>query len=1008
MDKQADGMTLFNCKVGALRQTDRRVGVGIPVQFTRWALLCTIATVLGLALVVMRGEVVQGQAATPAQLTFQAPAQVEAGQVISLTLRLASPVTVGGFEAQFLFDPQAAEFAAFYPPAPTADAGLGRLLAPQLPGGSAVGFYACATVPCLEQRAVQVAAASAVTDQVAVVELLPLTPGVLEVTLGHLVVVDAAGHLLPVTLTPPTVTIQVGTASDAHPAPAGDPLGTAWSGQAQSAQAVSAAAADVTGSGGATHADVMEVALAWQLGREDGDPCGFGGEPVDLDGDGCVDVVDVQLAAAFAANPEPVQPEAPDQSEQSYRIYVPLIMGGGATGAESAQVAAGLTFVVNSTLDESDAKWGDGVCLSVSGVCTLRAAIAETNAQTGPNTIQFNIPGSGVHTIQLTSRLPTLHDESGPTVIDGYSQPGATPNTDPAAGNAQLRIEVRGNGSEQFDCLVITSAGNRVQGLAIYNCKRALWVYGAGAHDNALVGDFIGTDAAGGFRFTVTSAKQAHGLHIEQGAYGNRIGGVLPAERNVIGGNARHGIGFWHVGTNQNQVLNNMIGLAPNGLSSLSNRVHGIDLNYGASLNIVGGVEQGERNVISGNNGAGVEISHTGDTTQNEIMGNYIGTNLSGNQAPGFAANGGYGVSLKDRVVNNLVANNVVGNNRSGGVFVDNFGNCCTSDNVIEYNRIGIGVDGAAIGNTLFGISVQAPRTRIGPGNVVAYNPVGIQIYGSNSQGNTITQNSIFGNSDLGIDREPLAQANTSDPNLPVLQQASTSSVSGTTCANCVVEIFVADAGAGGYGEGRTFAGQGTAAADGSFAVAVTGVGGGDSVTATATDPVGNTTEFSLNLAVAGGQPWQQVFAIPGRIEAEDYLEGGEGAGYHDTTVGNSGRAYRNDDVDIEATQDSSGAYDVGWFAPGEWLAYDVNVANTGTYQVVVRVATPSGSRRFHLAIDGADVSGPITIPWTGGWQNWVDVTVSIPLTAGPHTFRFVAETDRFNVNYYDFSSTGN
>jgi len=150
--------------------------------------------------------------------------------------------------------------------------------------------------------------------------------------------------------------------------------------------------------------------------------------------------------------------------------------------------------------------------------------------------------------------------------------------------------------------------------------------------------------------------------------------------------------------------------------------------------------------------------------------------------------------------------------------------------------------------------------------------------------------------------------------------------------------------------------------------------------------------------------PWRRVFAIPGRIEAENYREGGEGTGYHDTTVGNSGSAYRDDGVDIEDARDGNGAYDVGWVAPGEWLAYDVDVTTVGTYRVVARVASPSGGGRFRLELDGQKVGGSVTIPWTGGWWNWVNVGVTVPLAAGQHTLRLIAETDGFNVNYLDFT----
>lgn len=69
---------------------------------------------------------------------------------------------------------------------------------------------------------------------------------------------------------------------------------------------------------------------------------------------------------------------------------------------------------------------------------------------------------------------------------------------------------------------------------------------------------------------------------------------------------------------------------------------------------------------------------------------------------------------------------------------------------------------------------------------------------------------------------------------------------------------------------------------------------------------------ITVNLIVTDAQPWDQVFAIPGRIEAEDYHSGGSGVGYFDTTHGNSGGQYRSDDIDIEVTLDDGGGYDTG------------------------------------------------------------------------------------------------
>jgi hypothetical protein len=293
---------------------------------------------------------------------------------------------------------------------------------------------------------------------------------------------------------------------------------------------------------------------------------------------------------------------------------------------------------------------------------------------------------------------------------------------------------------------------------------------------------------------------------------------------------------------------------------------------------------------------------------------------------------------------------------------------------------------------------------------------MGIKVGGSLNDGNTITQNSIFSNTGLGIDIAPFEQANWNDPgdadngpnqqlNYPVLVRSRPTLVEGTACANCIIELFIADSGAGEYGEGKTLIGTGVAAVDGTFAITVSGVLVGQYVTSTATDAEGNTSEFSLNQLVAASMPWEQVFPIPGRIEAEDYRVGGQSVGYSDTTAGNSGNAYRTDDVDIAATQDSSGNYNIGWIVNGEWLSYDVNVAADGTYQALVRVATPNSGRRFHIEVDGNDATGPVTIPWTGSFQTWVNVPVSLPLTAGPHVLRFVADIGQFNLNYYEITA---
>jgi|GEM_PF-3528502 hypothetical protein len=145
---------------------------------------------------------------------------------------------------------------------------------------------------------------------------------------------------------------------------------------------------------------------------------------------------------------------------------------------------------------------------------------------------------------------------------------------------------------------------------------------------------------------------------------------------------------------------------------------------------------------------------------------------------------------------------------------------------------------------------------------------------------------------------------------------------------------------------------------------------------------------------------------IPGRIEAEEYDLGGEGLSYHEVNEnGNEGKAtFRNDEVDIEETQDVGGGFNVGYILRGEWLEYTVNIAASGTYDLDVRVAADGTNKSFHIEMDGVDVTGPINVPNTGGWQIWQTVTVrDIVLTGGEHSMRIVFDSDYMNLNYVEF-----
>ncbi len=169
-----------------------------------------------------------------------------------------------------------------------------------------------------------------------------------------------------------------------------------------------------------------------------------------------------------------------------------------------------------------------------------------------------------------------------------------------------------------------------------------------------------------------------------------------------------------------------------------------------------------------------------------------------------------------------------------------------------------------------------------------------------------------------------------------------------------------------------------------------------------------STVSSTVSVTVLGIQePFRGVaHMIPGRIEAEEYDLGGEGLGYHEAnTNGNQGGApFRNDEVDIELTQDEEGIYNIAYTLTGEWLQYTVEVMSSGVYDLNLRMATDGSDKTLHVEIDGVNVTGPVQVPDTDGWQKWETITVSdVNLTAGEHVMRIVFGSNYMNLNYVEF-----
>ncbi len=548
---------------------------------------------------------------------------------------------------------------------------------------------------------------------------------------------------------------------------------------------------------------------------------------------------------------------------------------------QRAQAAAlsPATYVVNSVGDSPDALGGDGVCqTSVIGECTLRAALTEANKDGVTSVVNFNIPGTGVQTITPQTLLPKLVDSSGGTTIDGTTQPGWSANTDPLADNAVLVIQIVGKGPTAFDGLVATTPNNVIRGLSINTFHTNVRFTGGQAKNNVLSGSFLGLDPAGTLQITSTQAGSSC-IQLDTQANHNDIGLPTPADRNVIGSCYHQGIATYGVGTNYNRIRNNLVGMTPDGTASRPARANGIDLNTGSSFNVVGGLAPFERNVISGNGQSGIEFSHNAATQYDQAIGNFIGTDVAGDTAPAWGVNGEYGVRLEGAPRCSggcpvdegflTVDSNVIVNGKRGGVMIDKG----VHDSVVSNNRIGVTATGVAAPNLNFGLRIEAAtRITVGPGNEIANNQVGIQVnpipttppdtVPTPTNFNTITRNSIHDNTSRGIDLAPLGSTNTRgngnpDANeamdFPVITGANASTLTGTSCASCVVEVFLADGGPMAYGEGRTYLASGTANSNGIWSVALPSTAAGQLITTTATNPNGSTSEFSKNFRVPTG-----------------------------------------------------------------------------------------------------------------------------------------------------------
>jgi hypothetical protein len=537
--------------------------------------------------------------------------------------------------------------------------------------------------------------------------------------------------------------------------------------------------------------------------------------------------------------------------------------------ATSPLFASGLTFTVVNTND--------------SGAGSLREAILDSNGSPGNNTIDFAIPGTGPFTIFLASALPAI---TNPVFLDGYSQPGASQNTNPPGQgfNSVLEIQISGHEPPSFGCLDV-EAGNGevlamiVRGLVVNHCDPAILV-GPGGHNAVISGNFVGTDPSG----TVDENDNAnHGIELNgvSGAAlaGNLVSGTGHVQRFSGGSGIVFGEEIDIEGSSAALLVGNLVGTDVTG-AMLPNGGVGVQLSSATGVTI-GGMTSDARNVIVGVFGFGV--FDNGTSTGLQILGNFFGTDVTGTKALGNVD-----TDLVLGSAGTLIQGNVIAGARLGVV--------TGAAPTVLGNFIGTDLSGALdLGNLGYGILVSGPGGQIGglnpgEGNVIAHNgfaagsPNGGVVTSIGAGAVTIRGNRIFDNEPLGINLHAagvtpnvLFGANNFPIITSVVPGATTTHIVGTlnsgefktyhvdlysspTCTRRPQDFL----------EGETYLGSVDASTDeygnATFATDVTTVvPPGTPVTATSTDvATGGTSEFSQRSLFSISPPGGPAAGAPG------------------------------------------------------------------------------------------------------------------------------------------------
>ncbi len=506
----------------------------------------------------------------------------------------------------------------------------------------------------------------------------------------------------------------------------------------------------------------------------------------------------------------------------------------------------------------------------------------------------------------------------------------------------------------------MTSPGNTIRGLDIDNVWRGVTMDGADAHDDSVIGDWLGFASDGSL-----SKLGEYGVLFNTGANHDTVGTPAAADR-VVDGNWSSAVDSYGPGVAFNTIQNDIFCIAPDGKAATCGAA--LSHHFGTKNELVGGAGANEGNVVGPTTLAALKYSHGWNPAKkprqdnsvewqiddNQAIDNWLGFREDGSYDPAFRSGLDFSTTDNDEAINiyDGVYDNVMEGNYIASVY-DGIQIMApdAQGNIIRGNFIGQSPLGQAAPMSGWGVKLRwSTRFDTVVGNTIRNAKAGgVGLLTTNNGGGaispayniTISQNIVSDTKGPAIYLQP-SQTNPAEGSNdllapPVIAASTPTAVTGTGIKNATVEVYRASRPAGRSGLPSAYLGDTTVAADGTWSFPASGLVVGDIVTALQTRADGSTSGLSTNVAVSAGG----TTPLPGDPIATDAFDRTVSGGW--------------------GTADLGGAY-----------SYTGSLADFSVADGLGSISAAAGqTREAQLAVNAADVSLSGTISFdhmpTGG-----------------------------------------